>query len=236
MSPIDRKLLDDCFLHDKDRLPHGEAISLLRERLSCISEVEAVPLGAAVGRILAETIMAPNHVPAADNAAVDGYAYNSADYVASNGKFPVIARIAAGDLAPVSLQPGSAARIFTGAVMPMGADTVAMQEDCEAVDQDGSTLVQIPAGLKPGANRRKAGEDLAAGTIIASPGERITPIMIAAFSSCGLSEISTFKPLRIAILSSGNELREPGKLLPHPKNPNTHPAAQIAAFAVHQGL
>ena len=159
----ERRLIDDCFLTDKERLRHDEALAILRERIGPVVEAETVPLASASGRILAETIASPRNVPADDNAAVDGYAYAHADYEAAGGFFPVAARIAAGHASPSPHLPGTAARIFTGAVMPVGADTVAMQEDCEAHVQDGRDFVAIPPGLKRGANRRKAGEDLAGG-------------------------------------------------------------------------
>ncbi len=163
----DRRLIDDCFLTDSERLRHDEALAILRARVGRVVEAERVPLADALGRILAETVTSPRNVPAADNAAVDGYAYASADYDATGGYFPVVARIAAGHPSPVPHLPGTAVRIFTGAVMPAGADTVAMQEDCEPHVQKAQGFVAIPPGLKPGANRRKAGEDLAEGAVVA---------------------------------------------------------------------
>ena len=154
-------LLDDCFLHDKDRLRHHEALAILKERLHCIAETETVRLQEAAERILAEAVTAPRNVPLADNSAVDGYAFRNADFEEVGGFFRLEQRIAAGHASNADLGPWAAARIFTGAVMPPGADTVAMQEDCETHQQDGQDFVIVPHGLKTGANCRKAGEDVA---------------------------------------------------------------------------
>jgi molybdopterin molybdotransferase len=104
-------------------------------------------------------------------------------------------------------------RIFTGGLMPAGADTVAMQEDCETHRQDGRDFVAIPPGLKQGANRRKAGEDLAEGAIIAECGARLRPQEIAAIASTGRAELSVFQRLRVVIVSTGDEVVRPGRQL-----------------------
>lgn len=202
MSP--RKLLDDCFLHDKDRLTHAECLAILTDRLSVVAATEQVPLAEASGRWLAVDIAAPRDVPLHRNAAVDGYAFAAP----ASGPLPVVARIAAGGLAAVSLLPRQAARIFTGAVMPEGADTVAMQEDC-VLAEDGQS-VSIPVGLKPGANARHAGEDVAAGSKVLSTGARLRPQDMAALASFGIGRVTVHARLRVAILSTGNELLEPG--------------------------
>lgn len=209
----ERRLLDDCFLTDSERLRHDEALAILRERVSRVADPESVPLDRALGRILAEAVTSPRNVPASDNAAVDGYAYSHADYGATGGFFPVTARVAAGHPSPAPLSVASAARIFTGAVMPDGADTVAMQEDCEAHVQDGRDFVVIPPGLKRGANRRKAGEDLAQGSTVAGPGMRLRPQEIAAIASTGRDSVQVFRRLRIALVSTGDEIVRPGQPL-----------------------
>ncbi|MCB1386190.1 MAG: molybdopterin molybdotransferase MoeA [Nitratireductor sp.] len=203
-----RRLLDDCFLHDRDRLHHQEAVNLLRERILPLTGSQTLPLDRACGHILAEDIAAQRLVPPADNSAVDGYAFAHADYLSTGGNLPVSARLAAGQIRSEPLIGATAARIFTGALMPPGADTVAMQEDCETGADGG---VRIPAGLKPGANRRKAGEDVKPGDIIAAAGSRLDARAIAALASMGLAEVRVRTPLRIALLSGGDELVEPGK-------------------------
>ncbi|MGB7286703.1 MAG: gephyrin-like molybdotransferase Glp [Salaquimonas sp.] len=204
-------LLNDCFLNDKERLRHADAIDLLRSRLIPIAETHEIALENSLGAILAKEILATRDTPSTDNSAVDGYAYNADDFEKTGGYFPVVTRIAAGNTDNIELPGFSAARIFTGAAMPDGADTIAMQEDCEIHDQDGAKFIAIPPGLKKGANRRKAGEDLKIGDIIAKAGERLTPQTIAAIASTGIAEVEVRKPLRIAILSSGDELLEPGE-------------------------
>lgn len=203
-----RRLLDDCFLHDKDRIRHAEALKTLNERLDPISGVMQTDLSYCVGMILAEDVISPMDVPGHDNSAVDGYAFAHAEYLRDGGTFRVSDRIAAGDIAPVALPEGGAARIFTGATVPSGADTVVMQEDC---DLSGTDTILIPKGLKKGANLRRAGEDLKKSTKIASFGERIRPQDVAAFASVGLAQIKTYQPLKIALFSSGNELARPGE-------------------------
>lgn len=202
-----RRLLDDCFLHDRDRMRHDEVLELLQSRLSAVAEVETLAIDDAGRRFLAHPVTAPRDVPLHDNAAVDGYAFAYADYFKRN-TLGVKARIAAGDLIPHRIGTGEAARIFTGAPMPEGADTVAMQEDCE-VSADGTT-VTVPEGLKPGANRRRAGEDVKAGTIVIEAGTWLRPQEIATLAALGLGEVAVFEPLKIAVLSTGDELRDPG--------------------------
>ena len=209
----ERRLIDDCFLTDGERLRHDAALAILRERVSTVAGHERIALAGALGRILAEPVASPRPVPAADNAAVDGYAYADADYAATGGFFPVGARIAAGHPSPLPHPAGGAARIFTGALMPEGADTVAMQEDCETHEQDGRAFVVVPPGLKRGANRRKAGEDLAAGAIVAAAGTRLRPQEIAAIASTGADAVTAFARLRVAVVSTGDEVVRPGREL-----------------------
>ncbi|MFN0262970.1 gephyrin-like molybdotransferase Glp [Tepidamorphus sp. 3E244] len=212
-----RKLLDDCFLHDKDRLRHNEVLTILRDRLTAIAGDEYVSLDDALGRIAAEDVRAPRNVPAYDNSAVDGYAVRHADL---NDNAPttlfVAMRVAAGHPAREPLPAASAARIFTGAMMPAGADTVVMQEDCDAGESDeieDLKQVTIPIGLKPGANRRRAGEDLAEGATLIDPGQVFRPQDVAAAASVGRGSVRCFKKLKVAVYSSGDELVEAGGTL-----------------------
>ena len=202
-------LLDDCFATDAARLRHDEALALLKSRLGPVVGTEAVPLAHAANRILAETVTAPRPVPLADNSAVDGYAFAHDDYVAHHGRLRVSARIAAGHPG-AELEPGTAARIFTGGVMPGRADTVAMQEDTQVVEEHGASFVLVPEGLKRGANRRKAGEDLAEGALMLEPGQRLRPQDLAALASIGRTEARCFERLRVALLSTGDEIVRPG--------------------------
>jgi molybdopterin molybdotransferase len=205
------KLLDDCFGHDKKRLRHGEALAVLKQRIAPVAGTETVPLAMAAGRIVAAPAVAPRPVPAHTNAAVDGYAFAAADYDAAAGTaLPVDGRAAAGHRLERAPAPGTAARIFTGAVMPAGHDTVVMQEDVEATTADGRTVVAIPAGLKRGANVRRAGEDVEAGETLVEAGAVLRPQELAALASIGMAEVACFARLRVAIVSTGDEVLRPG--------------------------
>lgn len=201
-----RRLLDDCFLHDRDRLRHADALRLLDERLKPVAEVEEVALAAALGRVLAEDIVAPRPVPAFTNSAVDGYVFAHASLGTGATRLRLAGRAAAGHAAVSAINPGEAARIFTGAVMPEGADSCIMQED---VTVEGEFVV-VPPGLKPGANTRKAGEDLKAGEAAARAGVRLRPQELAAIASTGRDRIRCRRPLRVALISTGDEIVRPG--------------------------
>ena len=200
MSPT---VIDDCFAHGDRRLMHAEALTLLQENLSPVVTSETIAFSAAGGRYVAETIAAAQPVPAHTNSAVDGFAFAHAGYDRTEGTtFDVGGRAAAGHPLAESLPAKSAARIFTGAVMPTGADTVAMQEDCRIDDG----RVFIPGGLKAGANVRKAGEDLAAGTVMFEAGHRLRAQDLAALASIGRAHIACYRRLRVAVVASGDEI------------------------------
>ncbi len=207
MSAPAPRLLDDCFLHDKDRLTHAQALALLEERLRPIAGVEDVALADAHRRVAAEALTAPRDVPAFDNSAVDGYALAfgdlNADAVTS---LPVASRIAAGQTGRGRLAPGACARIFTGAVMPEDADTVIMQEDVEVADG----VAAIPPGARQGANVRLAGEDVAGGSQPIAAGDRLRPQELAAAASLGFDRISCYQRLKVALVSTGDEIVRPG--------------------------
>ncbi|MFZ1107471.1 MAG: molybdopterin molybdotransferase MoeA [Rhodomicrobium sp.] len=199
---------DDCFAFQTRRLRHEEAVAELQALAAPLGERETVSVFNATGRVCAETVTAPRPIPANANAAVDGYAFAFADYNAGEGALLRIAgRAAAGDDARQALTERGALRIFTGAVMPMGCDTVAMQEDCRL--EDGGAVF-IPGGLKKGANRRLAGEDMAEGVAVAEPGRRLRPQDAAALAASGRSAVACFRPLRICVFSTGNEVLPPG--------------------------
>jgi molybdopterin molybdotransferase len=209
MSQQSRKLLDDCFLHDRDRLKHDEAIAILKARVATVAATEAVELIDAAGRILAAPALATNPVPMHTNAAVDGYAFAASAYDRASGTtFPISGRLAAGLAATTAVTPGSAVRIFTGAALPPGVDTVVMQEDCQLASD--LSHVTVPAGLKAQANVRRAGEDVAAGTTLIDAGHVIRPQDLAALASIGMARVPVYQRLRVGILSSGDEVVRPG--------------------------
>ena len=168
------QLTDDCFAFSGPLLPVTEAERMIGERVAPVAEVETVPLGATRGRVVANDVVAPIDLPPFDNAAVDGYAVRHADLAKqSETKLAVGERITAGRSAIHAIPSGEAIRIFTGAPMPAGADTVFMQEDCR---REGAAVV-LPAGLARGANRRLAGEDLRAGSVMLPAGRRLASRM-----------------------------------------------------------
>ncbi len=214
------KLIDDCFVLDRDRLSHADAIAILKLRVATVVGTETVTLSAAHGRVLAEAAIARTPVPAHTNAAVDGYAFAHADgAMAAGDGLPIEGRSAAGHALAGAPAAHTAVRIFTGAVVPDGHDTVAMQEDCQRLATGGAhgigERVRIPSGLKRGANVREAGEDVAAGSTLIDPGVRLRPQDVAALASIGLAEVPVYERLNVAIVSSGDEIVAPGQpLLP----------------------
>ena len=196
--------LNDCFAAGDRLLTVGEAAERLRTRLGPTVGRERVALADARGRILAEPLTSRLDVPGYDNAAVDGYAFAH-----GQGHYRLAGRAAAGRPFAHPLRPGEAVRILTGAPVPEGADTVAMQEDCEL---DGET-VTVPAGLKARANYRKAGENIRRGETIFAPGQRLGPLQLGVAASLGETALDVFRPLRIALFSTGDELALPGEPL-----------------------
>jgi molybdopterin molybdotransferase len=207
MDSTANSLLDDCFAHDRKRLRHEEALAILRQRVGPIAGKERVTLAESAGRILAATAVAAHSVPAHTNAAVDGFSFAAADYDAKGGsELAVAGRAAAGHRLEQRPAPGTAARIFTGAVLPDGHDSVVMQEDVRFGTIQGRDIVAIPAGLKRGANVRKAGEDIEAGEVMLEAGAVLRPQDLAALASIGAAEVECFARLEVGILSSGDEV------------------------------
>jgi len=206
------QLSDDCFAFNGPLLPVAEAEHLIAERVVPVAGRETVTLWQAPGRVLAESIIAPVNVPPFDNSAVDGYAVRAADLDAEGvSRLSIFDRVAAGHAATLPLQAGKAIRIFTGAPMPAGADTVFMQEDCRV--EDG--LVIVPPGLRLGANRRLAGEDMLAGAVALPAGRRLAVQHVALAAALGLGALAVHRRVRVALFSTGDEIVEPGAKLPH---------------------
>ncbi len=168
----------------------------------CVETAE-LALIESLGRVLAEDVYASINVPGADNSAMDGYALRVADLV--QHPMPVSQRIPAG-AAPQALEPGTAARIFTGAKIPPGADAVVMQEDC-IVEGD---VIRVKVAAKTGDHIRPQGQDIASGSKVLQAGRTLRPQDMGLLASVGCERVTIYRPLRVAILSTGDELVEPG--------------------------
>ena len=204
------QLTDDCFAFNGPLLPVAEAEQLIGARVTPVSGEELVPLRAALGRILSTSLIAPVNLPPFDNSAVDGFAVCAEDIDgARERRLAIVDRVAAGQVATHAVKSGEAVRIFTGAPMPPGADTVFMQEDCRI---DGTHVV-VPPGLSRGANRRLAGEDIRAGAVALPAGRRLSAQDVALGAALGLTTIEVRRRVRVALFSTGNEIAEPGSPL-----------------------
>ena len=196
----------------EDRFAFGGALLSLEvaherivEAFKCRADVEIVALRDAIGRVLARDILAPIDLPPFANSAVDGYAVSHAD-LRSDGPtvLPLHGKTFAGHL-PQELLPGTAARVFTGAMLPAGADTVQMQEDCE--DRGDSVLLR--PGIRRGANCRFPGEDVPRSSAALEQGRRLMPPDIGLLAALGVEQVAVYTRLRVALFSTGDELVEP---------------------------
>jgi molybdopterin molybdotransferase len=199
------QLSDDCFAFGGKLQSVDAALALIARSVACAVGTERVALLEADGRVLAADLHSPVDLPPFANSAVDGYAVRLAD-LAGGPVLPISGRLAAGTAAR-PLQPGTAQRIFTGAPLPQGADTVFMQEDVDA--SEGS--VRLPPGLRAGANTRPAGEDVARGARALAGGTKLRPQDVALAAALGLQELEVRRPLRMALFSTGDELVDPGQ-------------------------
>ena len=188
--------------------PIDEALSFLLASVAPCSEVEVVALSCASGRILSHSITASLSVPPMANSAMDGYALRAADSVDPERDLAVSQRIAAGQVG-ARLEAGTAARIFTGAPMPAGADAVVMQENCERRGEG----IRVNKAVLPNENVRPIGADIKAGSTVFAQGRRLRPQDIGALASLGLTEVSVTRKLRVALMTTGDELQRPGSAL-----------------------
>ena len=205
------QLSEDCFAFGGALLGVDAALDLIRERITPVVSEEEAPLAEACGRILARDLVAGIDVPPHPNSAVDGYAVTHADLLPDQDTvLPVTGRAAAGHPLGRPAARGEAIRIFTGAPMADGLDTVMMQEDC--VVEEGR--VRLAPGIRKGANRRHAGEDVAKGAVALATGRRLKPADLGLAAALGQDRLPVFRPLRVALLSTGDEVHEPGQKLP----------------------
>jgi molybdopterin molybdotransferase len=203
------QLSQDCFASGADMLSVDQAVAAITARFSAVDGVETVALADADGRVLAEDLVATMQLPPFTNSAVDGYAVRGDDVPRDAARlFRVAGRLQAGS-APAGppVGPGEAVRIFTGAPMPDGADTVFMQEDATP---DDAGRVLLPAGLERGANVRPAGEDVAAGRVLLPANRWLRPQDVAAAAAMGLTSLRVRRRVKVAVFSNGDEIVEPG--------------------------
>lgn len=189
----------------------AQAQANLLASVSSKQQTEMVSLADALGRVAAIDVFSDIQIPPTDNSAMDGFVVNSADFKGFNKSLtlPVSQRIAAGSQ-PLPLDAGTAARIFTGAVIPQGADAVVIQENCEF---DCADKVQFNVQAKQGDNIRPAGQDITAGAKVVTQGQRLNPVDLSLLASIGHASVTVYKSLRVAIFSTGDELAEPGEPL-----------------------
>ena len=185
-----------------------EALARLLQGIRPLAERETLSTFDALGRVLAEDVVSLLDVPPADNTSMDGYALRAADVPVAGTALPVSQRIPAGVVGQ-PLQPGTAARIFTGAQVPRGADAVVMQEQCEAVESG----VRVNVVPEPGQWVRRRGEDVQRGSVVLAAGTRLTPQALGLAASVGAATLSVARRPRVALFQTGDELAMPGEPL-----------------------
>lgn len=205
-------------------MPVDEAIRHLLDQAPPPPPVQRVGLDQALARVLASDIVCPMNLPAWDNSAMDGYALRAADLPVDGGYLALAGRIAAGDGPGEPLQAGQVVRIFTGAPLPPGADTVVPQESCQV---DGER-VWLPS-VNSGDHVRKEGEELRRGDRLLEAGTRLRAQELGLLAGAGVPQVDVYRPLQVGLLSSGNELREPGEPLAPGQiyNSNRHSLAAL---------
>lgn len=189
-------------------MPVDEAIRHLLDQAPLPPPIQRIGLDQALGRVLAGDVLCPMNLPAWDNSAMDGYALRAADLSPTGGYLALSGRIAAGDGPGEPLREGQAVRIFTGAPLPPGADTVVPQESCRMEGE----RVWLPSA-KQGDHVRKEGEELRRGERLFKVGTRLRAQELGLLAGAGIAEVEVYRPLRVVLLSSGDELREPGEPL-----------------------
>ncbi|MCB2128508.1 MAG: molybdopterin molybdenumtransferase MoeA [Rhodobacteraceae bacterium] len=202
---IPPRLRDDCFAMPQgvDWVPVATALARLREGLAPVNGTETLPLEEAAGRVLAKDCTARRSNPPAANSAVDGYGFAHAATGAGVQRLPLVAgRAAAGQPYAGAVPGGHAIRILTGAILPEGVDSVVLEEDCAT---DGAT-VAFDGPVKPRANTRKAGEDVVEGAVALAAGRRLRAPDLALLAALGIAEVEVCRPLRVGVLSTGDEI------------------------------
>jgi molybdopterin molybdotransferase len=205
-------LRDDCFALPAgvDWTPVEEALNMLRDRLHPVVGQETLPLTFGLGRVLSNGLKALRANPPEANTAVDGYGFAHGALTEGDQVLPLVSgRSAAGGPFDGTVPEGHALRVLTGAALPEGVDTVILQEDVTLGDR----AIAFRSGIKPGANTRKAGEDVEAGDVILQQGHVLTPADLALCAAVGVHEVPVHKRLKVAVISTGNELRDPWQVV-----------------------
>ncbi|MGD9661308.1 MAG: molybdopterin molybdotransferase MoeA, partial [Porticoccaceae bacterium] len=203
-QPQQGQVIMDC-CNTTGLLAFETAYNHLLNDVHCTLASEEIPLASALNRILAVDICASIQVPSSDNSAMDGYALR-ADDLTGNHWLELVGQSYAGHPYSGRINPGECIRIMTGAVIPNDADTVEMQENTSAADNK----IYFSKPVKRGQHVRRAGEDIDNGDTVLTAGRRLTPVDLGLLASLGISKVTVYKPLRVAVFSSGDELCSPG--------------------------
>ena len=188
------------------------ALARLLAAVTPLTDTELVSTFDALNRVLAAEVASALDVPPADNTGMDGYALCAADVATLGTVLPVAQRVPAG-VVGLAHQPGTAARIFTGAQIPVGADAVVMQEQCTAVDGEGLGAVQVNTAVQSGQWIRRRGEDVQRGAVVLAAGARLTAPALGLAASVGAGSVSVTRRPKVALFSTGDELQMPGEVL-----------------------
>lgn len=208
--------MSDCCAEDR-LLTLSEAIARILTVVQPVRETETVPLLEGYGRILAADLPARLDVPPRDNSAMDGFALYQTDLKAEQSvRLPVVGQALAGHLYTGTVPRGAAVRITTGGVVPDGPDAVLMQEQCRIAPDESWIEIEprIAARIKPGENIRRRGEDVRAGALLLQGGLRLRPQDVALAAGQGIAALEVVRPVRVAVVSTGDELYPPGEALP----------------------
>lgn len=200
------KLFEQACEQSKGLATFEQVQKLLHNHIGVSVGTVTLTLTDAHGSVLVDDIKSPRDVPTFSNSAIDGYAFSFDDLASKDRKLEIVGEIFAGQMREKPLQEGEAVRIFTGAVMPAKADTCLMQENAEVKQ----ALLIVPPGIKKGANTRHAGEDLRVGDVVVAAGTRLGAAELGAIATTGIDQIQCRKKLKIALISTGDEVIRPG--------------------------
>ncbi|WP_198246472.1 bifunctional molybdopterin-guanine dinucleotide biosynthesis adaptor protein MobB/molybdopterin molybdotransferase MoeA [methane-oxidizing endosymbiont of Gigantopelta aegis] len=207
---MDERMKDLCLTHESGLLTLEQALQQIKHSLTPITACETIELKQALGRVLAETIYAPIDVPGADVSSMDGYAFSSQDIQARQPfRLKQIGVSWAGKPYPRSINPGECVRIFTGAVIPKGADSVIMQEQVKQQRE----LIEFPADCPAKRFIRRQGSDIKRGQVVLQKNRRLSPVDCALLASVGIYAVRVRRKIRVAYFSTGDELKSPGQTL-----------------------